>query len=111
MAANSLALGPQDSLLIGKWVSVDGKVAGDYTCRRIEELTRSHLTRVGSDPTGWDTLFVDPADERLWELIYPQSQLHGGGPPTLQLIDAAEAGSKYGVGGPSNKSLERTRER
>ena len=111
MAEATLALGPQDSLLVGQWVSVDGKVEGDATCRRINELLRSHLKELASDASGWDSLLFDPADNRLWELSYPHSDWHGGGPPKLQLIGEAQAISKYGSVLPSNKSLERTRDR
>jgi hypothetical protein len=110
MADATLALGPQDSLLVGQWVKVDGKIEGDATCRRIEELLLSHLKEIASDTSGWGSLLFDPADNRLWELTYPQSDGHGGGPPKLQLIGHAQAIDKYGSVLPSNKSLERTRE-
>jgi hypothetical protein len=31
----------------------------------------------------------------LWELTYPQSYLHGGGPPALYKIDENEAHKKF----------------
>ena len=46
----------------------------------------------------WETLFRDPDDGRYWERVYPQGDLHGGGPPQLQVIDEAEAKRKYGIG-------------
>jgi Immunity protein 27 len=44
-----------------------------------------------------DVLYVDPSDSRYWELIYPDSQLHGGGPPTLRNLSEAAARKKYGI--------------
>jgi hypothetical protein len=63
---------------------------------RIHELVRSHLSKLGCDASGWETLYVDPVDGRLWELTYPQSGLHGGGPPELRCLTRDEARRKYG---------------
>ncbi len=74
----------------------DGKIVSDATSRRIQWLIENYLTRLGTDPTGWDVLYRDPADTRCWELTYPQSDTHGGGPPRLACLDAGEAARKYG---------------
>jgi hypothetical protein len=42
-------------------------------------------------------LYVDASDGRYWELIYPDSQLHGGGPPTLRNLSEASARKKYRI--------------
>jgi hypothetical protein len=44
------------------------------------DLALSKLEKLGHDPSGWDTLYRDPATGALWEVIYPQSYMHGGGP-------------------------------
>lgn len=82
--------------LIGEWKVVDGKMIGNETCKRIEHLVSSVLKEVGRDATGWDVLYCDPQDHRYWELIYPQSHMHGGGPPQLRCLTLDEATSKYG---------------
>ncbi|NCC98721.1 MAG: hypothetical protein EOL95_03325 [Bacteroidia bacterium] len=46
---------------------------------------------------GWEILYKDNSDNRLWELIYPNSEMHGGGAPMLRTIDKESAISKYGV--------------
>ncbi|MGE0364310.1 MAG: Imm27 family immunity protein [Phycisphaerales bacterium] len=53
------------------------------------------LVRIGSSTDGWDTLYRDPGDNRLWELLYPQGHMQGGGPPTLRQISGSEAQAKY----------------
>ena len=83
--------------LRGTWLAKDGKVIADAACVRIEWLTRNRLEKVGSDPTGWELLYRDPRDGRFWELTYPRSGWHGGGPPMLAVISEATAQSKYGV--------------
>ena len=44
---------------------------------------------------GWETLYRDPRDGRLWELTYPQSEMHGGGPRRLHVLSRDEAAAKY----------------
>ena len=85
-----------DEKLEGKWLSEDGNVNPDTVCKRIETLIENNLVKIGADKTGWDHLYRDPEDNRLWELTYPQSDLHGGGPPSLSVISASEAEAKYG---------------
>ncbi|PSQ68200.1 MAG: hypothetical protein BRD29_04400 [Bacteroidetes bacterium QH_2_67_10] len=56
------------------------------------------LPRVGIADGGWSSLHFDPDDGRLWELTFPESHLHGGGPPVLHVISQEEAREKYGRG-------------
>ncbi len=81
--------------LIGEWNLVEGKVIGNYVCERIMQLTDNYLQKLATDSSGWDVLFKDPNDGRYWELIYPQSYMHGGGPPTLECIPEYVAFQKY----------------
>ncbi len=69
----------------------------DAVCRRIRILVEEHLQLIGGADGGWSRLYLDPADERYWELTYPQSEMHGGGPPQLVHISADAAKIKYGV--------------
>lgn len=87
---------PNETCLAGKWLLHDGYVVADEVCARIEELTRIHLRAMGHDSSGWDALFVNPEDGRLWELVYPESGLHGGGAPVLRQLSSAQAKQKYG---------------
>ena len=73
------------------------RVLKDETCHRIEWLTEERLTFVASDASGWDTLWIDKSDGRLWERLFLQSSMHGGGPPSLFAIDEEAARSKYHV--------------
>jgi hypothetical protein len=110
MAAASASLRPEETRLVGQWL-FDGQVSKpDTVTERIDSLVRNSLVRLASDKSGWDTLYRDPTDGRLWELLYLQSERHGGGPPCLVVIEQFDAAQKYGAVVPSNKSLERTRE-
>lgn len=59
------------------------------------DLALSKLERLGHDPSGWDTLYRDPATGTLWEVIYPQSYMHGGGPRQLSEIAPSVASIRY----------------
>jgi hypothetical protein len=93
-----MELQPDEIVLSGNWLVEGGRVVADDVCRRIEWLVKSQLERLGRDSSGWDTLYRDPRDGRLWEHIYPQSHMHGGGPPQLKVISAESADAKYRVG-------------
>ena len=92
-----MKLRPTETELIGKWEIVDGQIRRDATCERIEWLTANYLEKVAvSKQWGeWETLFRDPSDGRYWERTYPQSEMHGGGPPRLSVLNAEQAHAKY----------------
>lgn len=89
-------LRPSETLLEGRWILEEGRMVADPTARRIERLATDHLRRLGASPDGWDILYRDPRDGRLWELVRPVSGMQGGGPPTLRRIAVDEAVQKYG---------------
>ena len=81
--------------LVGQWLDVGNRIVGDGVAARIECLVAERLERVGADASGWDTLYRDPRDGRLWEHTYPHSAMHAGGPPRLRCIATADAARKY----------------
>jgi hypothetical protein len=84
-------------VITGNWILQGGRPVADEVCKRIDTLTKTYLVKVGQDASGWNTLYLDPTDGRYWELIYPQSELHGGGPPELRNLSVQEANQKYGT--------------
>jgi hypothetical protein len=96
MASPMAELAPEEVDLRGDWlVQEDRSVVGDATEQRIEWLTTQKFERIANDSSGWDTLYRDPRDDRLWELTYPRSEMHGGGPRRLHVISRDEAAAKY----------------
>jgi hypothetical protein len=91
-----MKLQPYETDLIGKWNVIGGKAVEDETCQRIKSLLTGHLQELGRDQSGWDVLYRDPDDGRFWELTYPQSEMHGGGPPRLTCLTPEQANKKYG---------------
>lgn len=90
---------PYETELTGRWIEAAGQVRGDDFCNRISYLTSASLDLIQNHPKfgGWTTLFRDRADGRYWERSYPQSELHGGGPPALRWISDDEVMSEYGL--------------
>ncbi|NJN05218.1 MAG: hypothetical protein HC814_00745 [Rhodobacteraceae bacterium] len=83
--------------LLGHWLMKGSSIVPDETCKRIKALVSEHLILLGSDPSGWDDLYRDPCDGRLWERTWPESATHGGGPPRLSHLAADAARKKYGT--------------
>jgi hypothetical protein len=86
-----------ERLIAGAWTESDGAVASDEAARRIDWLVNQYLKRIGDGGDGRTTLYPDPADGRYWELTYPLSELHGGGPPQLAAISPTDASRRYAL--------------
>ncbi|WP_186639625.1 Imm27 family immunity protein [Rufibacter sediminis] len=92
-----MKLKKEEKELIGHW-RVDGMLMKlDDVSQRIKELTESHLLKIATDESGWKVLYKDQEDGRFWELVYSESQMHGGGAPTLVHLSEAEAKESYMV--------------
>jgi hypothetical protein len=92
-----MKLQPEETLIIGNWVLAGGRMLEDASSRRIHTLTNGYLKRIASTSGGWETLYRDPTDGRYWEITYPLGEMHGGGPPTLRLVDGTAVREKYSV--------------
>ena len=88
---------PNETNITGHNILVQGNVVGDDASQRIFDLVNGYLIKLGYDQSGWDTLYQDPNDGRLWELIYPQSELQAGGPSSLVVISQDAAALKYKI--------------
>jgi hypothetical protein len=89
----AMTIEPEETDIVGQWVVQDGRVIADEATRRIELLIKEHLEIVAA--CGWEQLFLDPTDGRFWERTFPKSEMHGGGPPRLTVIDEEKAHIKY----------------
>lgn len=88
-------INPTETKIIGRWEEQRGSVVEDPACQRIKKLTKEDLQLITRSDDGWSALYKDPTDGRLWELTYPNSDWHGGGPPSLIHISQEEAKKKY----------------
>jgi hypothetical protein len=89
-----MTLKTDETELRGSWLMRPAGLVADATCQRIEALL-STLAKLGTSDAGWSALYRDPSDGRLWELTFPQSEMHGGGPPRLAVVSRSEAQERY----------------
>jgi hypothetical protein len=92
-----MRLESSENSLQGRWLFVEGEIVKDDVCQRIDDLIKNYLNTVKSDQSGWHVLYQDPSDGRYWELSYPETEMHGGGPPRLAVLGSVEAKIKYGL--------------
>jgi Immunity protein 27 len=71
------------------WYSEDGKMTARGDAKAIDEMLATKLEKIRVDPVNWIVVFRHRDTNQLWELRYPQSELHGGGPRRLRLIGEA----------------------
>lgn len=88
---------PHETLIVGEWHHVDARTVSDASVLRIRALICTELEKIATTSGGWETLYRDTTDGRLWELFYPHSEMHGGGPESLRCIESASAEQKYGI--------------
>jgi hypothetical protein len=82
--------------IVGKWiVDPTGGVVGDEAEKQIQDLIQNHLTRLAVRDGGWTVLYRDPSDNTYWELTFPNSEWHGGGPMKLTRLEAPRLRELY----------------
>ena len=67
------------------WVLRDGKMVAEGDANAIDELLKAKLVELRT--VDWATLYRHIDTQELWDLIYPRSEMHGGGPRRLRLLD------------------------
>lgn len=72
----------EEFLLKGSTVVAAGDAA------RIDVMLRDELVKVGAEEGGWTTLYRHKTTGTFWELTYPNSEMHGGGPRQLVELSA-----------------------
>ena len=93
----NLQIKPHEKEIIGHHFLYKGKMVADDFCARVEELIENYLEFICKDASGWDVLYRDPIDGRYWERIYLQSELHGGGPASLRIVNGQRLKETFGV--------------
>jgi hypothetical protein len=58
---------------------------------RIDRLLTLELIKVANGADGWSQLYQHRSTGKFWELDYPESELHGGGPRRLRELDLAHS--------------------
>jgi hypothetical protein len=86
-----------ETLIEGQWLLNGQNIAEDENCKRIDWLVQNTLTKITHDESGWEILYQDKIDGRLWVHYYRNSEMQGGGPPALKLITKSQAEAIFNV--------------
>lgn len=90
-------LNKDEKYLVGTWLKKNGVVIKDSVCERIEWLIDTFFDEVAVGADNWSVLYKNPEDGSYWELTFPQSHMHGGGPPALERISIDVATKRYSL--------------
>jgi hypothetical protein len=72
------------------WVGQGGSLVACGDATEIDRLLSQELEHLADTDGGWRKLYRRLGDETLWQLDYPQSEMHGGGPRRLQQLDVTD---------------------
>ena len=92
-----LEIESNETKLIGEIIYGNGKITYNETAARINKLIKNYLVKIATDKDGWEILYQDPKDKRYWEMVFPQSELQGGGAPLLVNISEEIAMLKFNI--------------
>jgi hypothetical protein len=67
------------------WVLLDGKMVAQGDTETIDRLLKTKLVEIRKG--NWALLYRHQDTQELWDLIYPRSEMHGGGPRRLRRLD------------------------
>jgi len=65
--------------------------------KSVDDFVTLNCVKIATDDTGWDSLFFNKKAQQYWVKTYPNSELHGGGQPELELISEKTAKELFGV--------------
>jgi len=92
-----MGIAPNETEIVGSWVTVDGRMTEDDANHRITLLIETDLRHLATSKDGWEKLYRDTQDGRYWELTYYLSEMQGGGPRALLLANPRIIQEKYGI--------------
>ena len=73
-----------ENKIVGAWIEQDSEIKVDEASNRIEWLIENSFVKIAT--LNWKIIYQDKTDSRYWLLDYPQSHMHGGGPPCIECI-------------------------
>jgi hypothetical protein len=75
------------------WALSDGRVVAQGDAPQINKLLAENLVKVTTHPLsgGWHILYQHNETGKLWELDYPNGEMHGGGPRRLRELDLVDS--------------------
>lgn len=62
-----------------------------------QEFARENLVQVLVDDVNWKILHRNPSNGDYWKEFFPQSEMHGGGPPVFLKISDEEVKREFKI--------------
>ena len=84
---------PSPTELNDIWSFANGRMVERGDGATITRLLEHELESVRTEDGGWTTIYRHRDTGELWELSYPQSEMHGGGPRRLRLLTTVRSPS------------------
>jgi Immunity protein 27 len=78
------------------WEFCDGRMRAVGDARSIDDLLKNKLVEVRKED--WAILYRDKETGEFWDLTYPQSEMHGGGPRRLREVSNPNDWTPYPKG-------------
>lgn len=78
--------------LIEDFVLKGSKIVAAGDAARIDAMLRDELVKVADAEGGWTVLYQHKTTGTFWEVSYPNSGMHGGGP--RQLVELSEESAR-----------------
>ena len=69
------------------WVKRGDEVVDEGDAATIEDWLANKLDKLAITDGGWRSLYRHKETGRFWELTYPHSSWHGGGPRVFRELD------------------------
>jgi hypothetical protein len=68
------------------WSFEDGRMIARGDADAIDDMLATKLNKIRTEEGGWTIIYRHRTTGQLWELRYPKSEMHGGGPRRLRLL-------------------------
>jgi hypothetical protein len=72
--------------LVDQWAGHGSELGVEGDTEKINALLSEELIKLSTADDGWRTLLQHRLTGALWELSYPQAEMHGGGPRRLRQL-------------------------
>ncbi|GEM_PF-1103287 len=60
-----------------------------------QKFARKHFVQIVVDDVNWKILHRDPSTGEYWKEFFPDSEMHGGGPPVFERISEEDARREF----------------
>jgi hypothetical protein len=71
------------------WIMAGAHIVAGGDSETINDWLATKLEKITTEKSGWVTLYRNRESGEFWEMSYPNSEMHGGGPRLLTCLGLA----------------------